>query len=502
MKWFRKIFDRLRIEHLWALTVMVGIFAFLNTHPIRPHDFWWHMAIGRDTLASGQVPTTDIYSYTQPGDPYLSYYQFWLMDVFLYVVYRAGGALLTVLMQMAMIFPAYFILLWIGWRLTRSWRAAALAVFFAAAMGFGNWNVRPQAASYLLGVLILWAVYELRLTGRKRWLWVFPLVMALWVNCHGSFPIGLALIGCWLAERGWQVFLTLLKQRRWDLRPLGLPLAGLGLGLAACLLNPRGVGFVDYLSMMAGNTIVQNFILEWMPPTFNSLEGSIFLFGLLLVAVLLAVSPKRPNIFQIVQFLLFGFLGLKYIRGVVWFGITLAPIVAVHLAALLEQAGVKESTEPPTQQQRRLNAIFAVTLLLLAFVSLPWFKSALPLAAQKKGLVSTETPVEATRYMLENNLPPQVFHDMAFGSYLVWAGQPAFKVFVDSRVELYPMTVWDDYWSLTNAASNWEELIDQYGIQTLMLEPEKQIELIRAASASPGWELVYQDHAAVIFTRR
>ena len=39
---------QLRIEHLWALIVLAGIFIFVNTHPIRPHDFWWHIAIGKE----------------------------------------------------------------------------------------------------------------------------------------------------------------------------------------------------------------------------------------------------------------------------------------------------------------------------------------------------------------------------------------------------------------------------------------------------------------------
>ena len=74
------------IEHLWGLIVLMGIFIFVNTHPIRPHDFWWHITIGREIVTTGSIPTSDVYSYTQTGQPYPSYQMFWLMETLLYVI--------------------------------------------------------------------------------------------------------------------------------------------------------------------------------------------------------------------------------------------------------------------------------------------------------------------------------------------------------------------------------------------------------------------------------
>ena len=34
---------------------------------------------------------------------------------------------------------------------------------------------------------------------------------------------------------------------------------------------------------------------------------------------------------------------------------------------------------------------------------------------------------------------------MGYGSYLIWALYPDHKVFIDARVELYPLDVWEDY---------------------------------------------------------
>lgn len=502
MESINRFLSKITVQHIWALTVMVGIFAFVNTHPIRPHDFWWHLAIGRDILSTHSIPQVDTYSYTRFGQPYPSYNMFWLMEVLLFVVYRAGGPILIILMQSFLITTAYFVILLIDYRLSHSWRTAAFGVLFAAAMGFGNWNVRPQSVTYLLGALVFLSITEFRRTKKWLWLAILPVVMILWVNSHGSFPIGLALIGCWLAEEVWIISIAGVKNRTWNLKRLIPCAATLMIVGLACLVNPRGCGIFDYLGRMASNPTVQNNTIEWMPTTLNSLDGVLFFIGLMLLAVLLAVSSKRPSIFVVVSFLMFGFLGIKYTRGIVWFGLILAPAVSVHLKTLFSELGWGRNSTEPVASVRRLNLIFFVMLTLIAFFSLPWFKHLYPFLPAKRGIISVETPIKATQYLLNNHLSPQVFHDMAFGSYLIWAAQPEYKVFVDSRIELYPEEIWDDYWEISTAQSVWQDLLDKYRVNTLMLEPVKQVSLIEKAKTSPNWILVYEDSSAVIFERR
>ena len=143
-----------------------------------------------------------------------------------------------------------------------------------------------------------------------------------------------------------------------------------------------------------------------------------------------------------------------------------------------------------------------LALVFLGFISLPWFKQFFPFVPAKRGLISVETPIQATQYVLDHHLSPQLFHDMAFGSYLIWAAQPTYKVFVDSRIELFPEVTWDDYWAISSAQSNWSALLEKYQVDTLMLEPVKQAVLIEAVKKAPGWALVYEDPAAVIYARK
>ena len=498
----RKLLQSLTIEHLWALAVMVGVFAFVNTHPIRPHDFWWHMAIGRQIIQTGAIPTVDVYSLTQSGQPYLSYQAFWLADILLFLIYNLGGAILIVLAQTTLITVTYSLLLGLGWRLTHHLRAAAFGTLFAAVLGFDNWNVRPQTFTYLLGTLILVGIYEYRRTGKKAWMTVFPLAMLFWANIHGSFPIGLALLGLWLVDESFKALnmsdAKSLLQRFKPAAPAG---AALALGGLACLFNPRGLGLLSYLSVMANNQVVQQYATEWAPSTFGSLAGSIFLVGLMGMAVVLAVSPKRPGLFQLLCFLVLGVLGLKYTRGIVWFGVGMAPVLSDHLAAILTRLGFRTPNSTPTPGMQRINTLFASLLLFLALLSLPWFKDYLPLSSQKAGLISSETPVEATQFLLANHLSGNLFHDMPFGSYLIWAAQPEYPVFVDSRLELYPLQIWNDYLTISSGSYSWEDLLRKYHFQTLMLSKQNQAGLIRELQNSDSWISVYEDANVVLYTQ-
>jgi hypothetical protein len=141
------------------------VFIFVSTHPIRPHDFWWHITIGREILSTGSIPATDIYSYTSYGQPYPSYNMFWLMEILLYAIFRLGGVELVILLHSLMITSAYGILFWICKQASNSWRIAAFSVLFAAALGLNDWNVRPQGLHFI-GKFILLAMFEYQRTNK------------------------------------------------------------------------------------------------------------------------------------------------------------------------------------------------------------------------------------------------------------------------------------------------------------------------------------------------
>lgn len=510
---WKRILRRFSIEHLWCLTTIAGIFAFLSTHPIRPHDFWWHVKVGQEVAKTGNIPVVDTFSFTALGEAYPSYQSFWLMELVLYRLHAFGGPALVVFVHSLVITTAYSIILWLCHRLSRSWRVAALCTLFAASLGLNDWNVRPQMITFLLAAALLGVIYRYRVTndGQKDRslhplrLAVIFLVMVLWVNSHGSFPIGLVMLVIWFSEAAWRGLRAKLAGQGWSgIGLLRRPLAALLVAALGCLINPRGVGIVAYLGSIGGNPVIQNLVPEWMPPTFATLHGALFFIALLTSATILALSPRRPDLSQILTFLSFAALSLQTSRGVVWFGLAMAPVLADHLPPLAQQ--VQQMVNRPLgqgseSQSLLLNYVFAGLIMAGVLVSLPWFKGSLGLPEAKAGLLSSETPVDATNFLLQNRPPPRLFHEMSFGSYLIWAAHPEYSVFVDPRIELFPAQIWQDYLAISAGRCDWEQHLNEYGINTLMLSPQVQGSLVEAATESPHWQLVYEDLQGVVFVR-
>lgn len=490
----------IEIKHLWVITVIVGVFLFLNTHPIRPNDFWWHMAVGREIISSGEIPLVDEYSYTMPDQPYASYQMFWLPEIGMFSLFQLGGPELVILVSSVVLTLTYALLILICYRESNSLRIASAATLFAIGLGINNWNIRPQIISYLMGVLFLSGIYGYRKKSHWAWLVVFPVSMLVWVNSHGSFPIGFILLGIWFIDEFCRWLLPIIrKQPHRSAKSLIAPGTAFLLTALASLGNPRGLGFISYVTTLTSNQVVQNLVVEWAPPTLNNQAGVIFILGFLLVTTILIFSPKRPNIFQFFTYLVFSVLAFKTIRGVIWFGFVMAPILADHFASIARKISWERKYSTRKSVSPNVNLIILVVLLLMAFISVPWLKPILPITGEKSAIISTETPVEATQFLLAEQPPGELFHDMGFGSYLIWATQPYYKVFVDPRIELYPREIWEEYIIIVNALPGWEDYLDRYEVGVLMLNRKSQPDLIRAAEEAGNWKLIYQDDNAVIF---
>ena len=508
----------LTADTLWPLAILACLFAFVATCPIRPQDFWWHLKVGQEIVQTHRIPQVDTCSYTMPGAPYPSYNAYWLADVALYRVYALGGPALSLFAHALLITGTYLLLFLLCRRLSGDAHLAALALFAAVTLGFENWNLRPQAVTLLFFTLTLWIVYLFRVEARTvRWLVLgCPALMLLWVNCHGSFPLQLVILGLWLVETVWE---------RWRIGPrsrreIWVPAVALVLSAAAMLLNPQGAGIFAYLREMAANPAVQQ-LQEWAPASLATRDG-VALYVLAPLALLLALwaGRARSGLFHWLMLLTFALLALRTGRAIIWFGLAFAPVCAELLPRVLERptaagsgaTGAGATVSPADRAEAAPHCLprgerFVLAVLMLCFValmvvSLPWFKDRLPFPAQKAGLISAETPVAATSFLLQRHLPPQVFHSADDGSYLIWAATPQVRVFADPRVELYPTRLWNTYHALSRGDAGWQRTLDAYGVNTLLLSRRHQSGLVAAAAASADWQQVYADSTSVIYVRR
>jgi hypothetical protein len=412
----------LTLDHVWlAAAVMLVALRPLLT-PIPPNDFWWHMATGREILAQGAVPTVDSFSYTRAGEPFFN--QGWLAQLLMYGMYQAGGIALIVVVQALVIAMAYGLLLRLCIARTGQVRlSVGVLLLLTMPLSFSNWLVRPQSYVFPLFVVFLTVLTEYRL-GRRNRLWLLPPLMALWVNLHGSFVLGGALIAItlaaeWLKRRAaaWR------EAASWARRPIGapedvltrpepdrppalLPLLLWGAAAAAAtLLNPRGLAVLGYVRNLLGTSAVTRLVTEWAPPTIRDANGVIF-FLFLLACVGILTYARRPDPTDLLLFGAFLWLALGAVRNDVWYGFVATPLIVVQAATLFG---------PPHAARRgtpALNGMLIGVLGLLLLLSLPWVKPILDLPPSVGALLSEDTPVADGRRTAQPGRPsaPPVPH--------------------------------------------------------------------------------------------
>jgi hypothetical protein len=479
------------LDHLWALATVALLALRVQLTPIAPNDFWWHIATGRLIANTGSVPTVDRFSFTQYGQPYFN--QPWLAQLLMYEGYRIGGAALLELLQAVLIGVAFALMYRICRQEGAGTRAAALATLAGALIAMGNWQIRPQTYALLPCIMALAVLLRWRRSGQAR-LWMLPLLMVVWVNLHGTFTLLVALCGLiWVGAaierlrsktgRTWRELLTLAA---WSVVTLG-----------ATLLNPRGIGIWGYVAGLLTNRSVGQLVTEWVSPLRDlaSTNTQLFIVLLALFIGLLVWRRGRLTLADILLVLPFLLLALQSVRNILWFGVVATPLTGRLLAA------PGRSTRRPPAESALLNRLIAGLLIGLLVATLPWWKEQLGLPPELGTLLATETPVAATAQLRELPQRPQrLFHDLGFGSYLIWAA-PEQQVFVDPRIELYPYEQWVDYIDL-GQGKRVAELTEKYGFDGWLIDPQAQADLAAALDGDQRWERVITTDDAVYYGLR
>src|SRR5947207_14545973 len=205
---------RLHIRDVAVVGAFLAIFA-MALKPVVDNDVFWHLATGRYMWATGRIPHADPFSWTVPGRAWIAHE--WLTELWLYPLYSHGGYAALMLVFAAIITAAYDVS-YATARLLGASRPLGVGVTVLAAVASSHtWGVRPQMISMLLMALTAWlltlsglpalatatgdANSHAMAAGRRRAIWALPALMVLWVNLHGGFIFGLALIGIFALGR-------------------------------------------------------------------------------------------------------------------------------------------------------------------------------------------------------------------------------------------------------------------------------------------------------------
>src|SRR5262249_34570641 len=137
--------------------------------------------------------------------------------------------------------------------------------------------------------------------------------------------------------------------------------------------------------------------------------------------------------------------------------------------------------------------------------SLPGLARFNPLLGAARHGPRVEDDLEAVRLHLTATEPPgNLYSHFEWGEYLSWSAAPRHRVFMDGRIEIYPDDVWDRYDAVTFARPPWEQILEDYGVEYLVLDANYHARtgLLQRVGESPRWRQAFRSRSVVLYVRR
>ncbi len=534
----------------WLRPAIVPAVVFITCCLDRGYqtDFWHHLARGKAIVESGTIVDVESFTCTLGGTPTRD--ANWLAQVLFFRLHAWGGLSLVQAVN-ALILAAT---LAIVFRLCRRSGASGLHCGAVTAFTFlGLWQtflIRPQSLSLLLFVLLY---HVLRYGSARRRLIACPLLLAVWCNLHGGFPIGLALIVAFAAAEFWQEWkrrsvsatdrglesaakfsfraatvrercsqshahrsLTVAAQKCGGANELNraarrswrhdsavfirsarafLPLV---LSLLATFINPYGWTIYRYVGSLTARAAERG-IEEWLPPGLHQWIGVVFFGSLLLLIIAYAAVRRWPRAIEWCTFLLFLPLAFRSVRMTAWWFLVIAPILATVLS---ERYPESAKSSRPRGAVPALGA--CVLLAVLCLFSLPCLERYNPLFGPVRDAhrVEDDLHVIASTNLAGGGNQGRVLSRLEWGDYLDAALGPSRRVFMDGRIEIYPDSLWQEYESVTSGQANWQQILDDHAVDFLLLDRTYHQGLLARVERSPDWKRQTARGNAILYRRR
>jgi hypothetical protein len=486
-----RVFSSLSTGRLMTLILLLCVFI-MTARPITDPDFWWHLRTGQYMVETKSIPHEDIFSYTLPGQPWITHE--WLAEIFLYAIYVLSGEGGLILI-FAGIITAAFALLYLQCR-GRPYLASFVVVGGAITSAV-TWGVRPQMFSLLLSSVFLYILHLYR-HGKSWQVWLLPPLMVLWANLHGSYYLGLVFPSVYILGAAMENVLAGSKETslNWiDIRRL---LVVTLITAVAPILNPNGVQLLIYPFGTLGSPAMQRYIMEWFSPDFHLAQFQPFALYILVLLASLGLSRRPPNPIQFLFMLGFGYASLRSARHIPFFVLTTAPLLTDQI--LHAWHGWKWTERYRTRPERRGRWTVVVNWLLLGVVLLGGAAQVGSTLAGNEAAQRDTFPVAAVDFLESNRSMGHVYNLYHWGGYLIWRLYPERPVFIDGRADVYGDQFIEEYLQVYQLRSTWQEPLDRYGVGVAIIDTESSLATV--LSERVDWYRAYGDEQAVVFFRQ
>jgi hypothetical protein len=518
----------------------------LFNRPLADPDIGWHIRTGELILATHSLPCTDPFSSTMQGQPWFAWE--WLYDLLLGILHRACG-LNGVVWLCGLLVAATFVVLLS--QLLQRGTGLLLAIVLMLLAEFASMihlYARPHIVSWLFS--LLWFVVLERWERWEGWdrpkhrpkqgplprwiFWFFPASMLLWVNVHGGWLFGMALLAIYTFA-AWVESLRLQKNDpfaaiRAAQRARAMGWAWVASALAT-LVNPYFWRLHAHIHRYLTDRYLMDRIDEFRSPDFHGWAQRAF--GVIVMLVLIAfwrngrTNDRKVRLSHLLVMLLAAYAGFYSSRNLPVSSMLLVliagPILWESFASLADRPGAWQwvrkvaawianfSGRIGAQEMELRGHLWPVVSVVLAFAIClhgGWLGSRQSIHAHliHAQFDPQKMPVAAVNFLegevtgSEARAEP-VFSTDAWGGYIIYRLYPARKVVVDDRHDLYGSGRVRHYLVLMQGEPGWRNVLDGERIRTVLLPTDSTLaNLLREV---PGeWRVVYEDGVAVVFERR
>ena len=470
----------------------------------------WHIRTGQQILATHAIPRVDSFSSSMQGRPWFAWE--WVYDVVVGELdARLGpnGVVWFTAVVIAVVFAWMFRLM-----VTRGadLLGALVLTLLAIAASMIHFLARPHVVSWLLALAWFWILDGLERASergsvqseRRRWVWLLPCLMVLWVNVHGGFVLGFVLLGVFWLAAVWEWWTTAEGAIEGSLRRIAalrrarlLTWVGLA-SAAASLVNPYGWKLHAHVYSYLTNRFLMDHIEEFQSPNFHGISQKCFAVLLLISMAALAARGREVRASGILIVLFAVYSGLYAARNIPVASVLLVMVIAPLLPPAIFGTGFFRRMAGIEMGLRwHLWPILAVLVTFLISVNGGRIGSDQVADAR---FDPKRMPVLAVDYLEKQKIPGPILSTDSWGGYLIYRLYPEAQVVVDDRHDLYGEEFLRSYLKMIRVERGWQEFLDGHENSCVVLPRDSALANVLIASGQ--WDAVYADDVAAVFRKR